>query len=257
MKYDQSLRIRTLPDPSILPPTEPINIALIGDIHGCLHEFQTLVAKIIHDVGCQEDEIVWMSLGDICDRGPDVHGCFEFLRSIGGVMVCGNHDDKMLRWKAGNKVKIRPSQEVSIASMKQEDFETIAQAPSFFRIPFYNAIAVHGGFLPAFAPGEQEHKQVIRIRHVSADGRKMISMDKESGETPFWAEKWEGPEHVYFGHAWNETAQLFPNATGLDTGCVYGNTLSAVLLTPGMAPYIYQVPAREAYWPQETTDKDK
>ena len=63
------------------------------------------------------------------------------------------------------------------------------------------------------------------MRSITDDGRP----SKRIEGAP-WAALWTGPEHAVFGHDAIRGLQQHPLATGLDTGCVYGRELTALLL---------------------------
>jgi len=64
-----------------------------------------------------------------------------------------------------------------------------------------------------------------------------VSLGQETAEDPFWADVYDGRfGHVFFGHSPfkdADTPVLFPHATGLDLGAVFGNKLAAVVLEAG------------------------
>ena len=59
------------------------------------------------------------------------------------------------------------------------------------------------------------------------------------------ADRWTGSRHVIYGHTPRPHPVLHANATGLDTGCVYGYTLTGISL-PDFK--VYKVAARRAYF---------
>jgi serine/threonine protein phosphatase 1 len=64
-----------------------------------------------------------------------------------------------------------------------------------------------------------------------------VSLGQETENDPFWADVYDGRfGHVFFGHSPfldSDTPVLFPHATGLDLGAVFGNKLAAAVLEVG------------------------
>jgi hypothetical protein len=60
----------------------------------------------------------------------------------------------------------------------------------------------------------------------------------------FWTHHWKGPERVIFGHTVCDRPLITEHAVGIDTGCVYGRSLTAVVLPSWER---VSVPARRTY----------
>lgn len=45
---------------------------------------------------------------------------------------------------------------------------------------------------------------------------------------------WNGPQHVVIGHDARRGVQQYKYATGIDSGCVYGNYLTGILIEDGV-----------------------
>jgi serine/threonine protein phosphatase 1 len=73
----------------------PARTLAIGDIHGCLGEFEAL----LHAVGLTSDDHLIL-LGDLIDRGPDSAGVIKRVRQLSSAykvtILMGNHEQMML-----------------------------------------------------------------------------------------------------------------------------------------------------------------
>ena len=72
---------------------------------------------------------------------------------------------------------------------------------------------------------------------------------EEDGPLPqAWAATWTGPQHIIFGHDAKRglQTQQSPWTVGLDTGAVYGNTLTGIILP---ARTFVSIPAQQVYCP--------
>lgn len=229
-------------------PNQPRTI-VIGDVHGCLAELVELLRRCGAD---SADRVVLV--GDLVAKGPDSQGVVQLARERGFAAVLGNHDARVLSIgrdaaaaAAGPNLRDR-------AGGGQQDHERVARAlgdqdwrylealPLTRALPDLGVLVVHAGLVPGVAVAEQPRQMVINIRSIAPDGSP--SKRVEAGVP--WASRWQGPEHVVFGHDAVRGLQQHPFATGLDTGCVYGRQLTALILPERT---LVSVPARRAYRP--------
>jgi len=77
----------------------------------------------------------------------------------------------------------------------------------------------------------------VVVKKVVKPQGSFLSLGKEGPGDPFWADVYDGRfGHIYFGHSPYPDADvpvLFPHATGLDLGAVFGGHLAAVVLEDG------------------------
>lgn len=233
---------------------------IVGDVHGCLEEFQDLLDLVSYEQGT--DRLI--QVGDLMDRGPDPAGCVHFARQQGVELVRGNHEDKHCRWRkheATRGAKKNPVQGINGVRAEQnlqlsdEDMQWLASRPMMVEVN-QSLIVVHAGLEPAFSLAGQS-SAVMRVRYVDADGE-MVGIDPVTKQQPegsrYWAPLWRGPQSVVYGHAVHslDTPRVdrFEGGAcyGIDTGCVYGGHLTALVVVDGQEPEFAQVKARQVYY---------
>jgi diadenosine tetraphosphatase ApaH/serine/threonine PP2A family protein phosphatase len=220
--------------------SEPARHILIGDVHGCLDELERLLK--LADAG-REDVII--SVGDLVAKGPDSQGVVALARERRIQTVRGNHDEAVLRHRRAVLANQEPphlkkGHRAVAESLREQDWQYLESTPLHLRLPSFGVCVVHAGMVPGVPLEAQRPEDLMTMRSIKPDG----SASPKLEDGPRWATLWQGPERVIFGHDALSGLQIERFATGLDTGCVYGGTLTALLLPERR---IVSVDARRAY----------
>lgn len=114
----------------------------------------------------------------------------------------------------------------------REDIEWLRELPYTISLPAHRAMVVHAGRIPGVALEAQAPWDFVNMRNVisspttASGSKKYVAIDRaKEGEA--WASVWQDELcHVYFGHDAKRGLQLYPHATGIDTGACYGMFIS-------------------------------
>jgi len=212
----------------------------IGDVHGCLDELNALLRKV--GVG-PDDRVVFV--GDLVAKGPDSVGVVQRARELKSICVRGNHDEAVLRIRRarqqGYDLPRAKKTHLRVAErLREADWQWLERLPLYLRFPELDRIVVHAGVVPGKPLEKQHPEDLMTMRTLCPEGTGSPRLE----DGTLWAKSYRGPEHVVFGHDAISGLQREPFATGLDTGCVYGRTLTALVL-PGNE--LVSVQARRAY----------
>ncbi len=202
----------------------------IGDVHGCAHE----LAEMFGRLGVSADDDVCL-VGDLVARGPDTPAVLRLVREVGARAVRGNHEQRLLevreaRLQGAPVPRLGAGHWQLYESMTDEEWAQLAALPFMLEVPAHGLRVVHAGLMPALPIERQEVFHFTRLRTIRPDG---TGSSRLGGR--LWGELWHGPPHIVFGHNAITGLQLHADATGLDTGCVYGGELSALVLPKATA----------------------
>ena len=200
---------------------------LVGDVHACFEEFLELLDEASYD----KNKHRLILLGDIINRGPHSLKMLEWARDQQVELIRGNHEEIFLQiLKQKQQAHGRLEELKKAIGQDTEKWITYLES-----LPFYieepSFLAVHAGLEPGKHPKDTSPHTLMNIRTHGPDERA-------------WYEFYQGEKLVIYGHWAKEGLKMRKNTIGLDSGCVYGNKLSGLLLP---SKHLIQIPAKQNY----------
>ena len=197
----------------------------IGDVHGCFVELRELLEKVDFDPLC--DRLIF--LGDLINRGPFSGKVLQLVHSIPCEVILGNHELGLLKYTASISPPNSYFEEVlaQIESEKEYYLSWMQDLPTFIESEHF--LAIHGGLVPNLAPKDHSAEDITNLRFWQ--GRP-------------WFEQYLENKLVVYGHWAEKGLTVRKNTIGLDSGCIWGGALSALIL-PGKE--VVQVKAKTSY----------
>jgi protein phosphatase len=216
---------------------------IVGDVHGCADELETLLGMLGHEVTWSDGEVTVtpakgrtiVFVGDLTDRGPRTPDVLRIVMALmeQGAALCveGNHDNKFLRWLNGANVKTGHGLQASIDQMAGENpafharvRKLLAGLPPYLWLDDGKLVVAHAGL-----------KEEM-IGQISGKIRSFALYGDTTGETDGfgfpvrrnWALEYRGESSIVYGHVAAPEVQAVNNTWCIDTGCCFGGALSAL-----------------------------
>ncbi|MEV6771762.1 polynucleotide kinase-phosphatase [Nocardia sp. NPDC051030] len=240
--------------------TGPFDV--IGDVHGCRSELETLLGELGYELGRDEagravdarhpQGRTALFVGDLVDRGPDTPGVLRLVMGMvesgNALCVTGNHEFKLVRALDGRKVKVAHGLAESLAQFEGEDAEFRKTAQEFMRALVSHYVLDKGKLVIAHAGLKEEYhgRTSGRVREFAMYGESTGETDDYGLPVRYpWANDYRGKALVLYGHTPMAELQWVNNTLCLDTGVVFGGKLTA-LRYPEREPV--SVPAEKVWF---------
>ncbi|MFE5683708.1 polynucleotide kinase-phosphatase [Streptomyces sp. NPDC056512] len=213
--------------------TGPFDI--IGDIHGCASELETLLTGLGYVDGVHPEGRTAVFVGDLVDRGPDSPGVLRrvmaMVKSGHALCVPGNHENKFGRYLKGRKVQHTHGLAETVEQFAGES-EEFTQEVAEFVDGLVSHYVLDGGRLVVCHAGlpEKYHGRTSgRVRSHALYGDTTGETDEFGLPVRYpWAEEYRGSAAVVYGHTPVPQATWLNNTICLDTGAVFGGKLTAL-----------------------------
>ena len=208
-------------------------VIIYGDIHGCYEEFVNLREKINP---LRTD--IEICVGDIITRGKDSIKTLRYIQKNNIKSVIGNHENKIIRYlkheKSGvkNPIKLDEDEKNIVSNLNVGDIDFLNNMLLFMK--FGGITILHAGLQNHFnleSLSKEEKSKVLRLRYITNDD-KFIPFGEEDSGSIFWSKAYDGKQgFIVYGHQTFKEARIGKYSLGIDTGCVYGNKLSAAVFS--------------------------
>ena len=210
---------------------------IVGDVHGCAEELTALLNRLGYEpdsdgaAAAHPEGRTAVVVGDLVDHGPDTPGVLRLVMNMveAGAAVCvvGDHEDRLLRALCGQPA---PPTHGLAASLEQlaaapSPRELRARAAGFLRRLPSHYVLDGGRLVVAHAglPREMHGRDGRGVREFALYG----GTDGEIDEFA-WAREYRARPLVVYGHTPVRKPQWLGRTLNVDTGCVFGGTLTAL-----------------------------
>ncbi|WP_321470681.1 metallophosphoesterase [Halarcobacter sp.] len=208
-------------------------LIIYGDIHGCYEEFISLRNKIN-----PKKNYIEVCVGDIITKGKDSIKTLDFIIEHNIKSVLGNHEDKIIRYlnhqnsNKKNPIKLDKDEQNIVNNLNDNHILYLKQLPLYLK--FGNITVLHGGLQNGIKLenlSKRDKEKILRMRYLD-ENYNYLTYGKEDEKSIFWADIYDGNEgFIVYGHQWFEDIKKNKYTLGIDTGCVYGNKLTAVVFS--------------------------
>jgi polynucleotide kinase-phosphatase len=217
---------------------------IIGDVHGCASELRTLLTELGWQLERDGELVVGAThpqgrqavfVGDLVDRGP---GTPDVLRLVMGMVaagtalcVSGNHEAKLVRALKGAKVTVSHGLAESLRQLEVESGDFHKAALDFMDALISHYVLDDGRLVVAHAGLKEAYhgRSSGRVRSFALYGDTTGETDEYGLPVRYpWAREYRGQAMVVYGHTPVPKAEWVNNTICLDTGAVFGGSLTAL-----------------------------
>ncbi|KAL2868491.1 putative serine/threonine-protein phosphatase [Aspergillus lucknowensis] len=236
-------------------------LVVVGDVHGCRtectvspsHSVERLLDKVSFNV--DNDHLIFT--GDLIEKGPDSLGVVDLAREYNASCVRGNHEDKVLVLRDEllasslseddlNQYRPLDAESRKLArELSDDQAKWLAECPVILNVgPVANmgqVVVVHGGLVPGVDLERQDPYSVMNMH--SIDLKTHVPSSSRD-----WGTKWTklfnkhqsitlasktGVMTAIYGHDAKSGLSIKEYTKGLDSGCVKGGKLTALVISDG------------------------
>src|SRR5690554_6108983 len=215
---------------------------VIGDVHGCYDELKMLLTKLGYKIK-KNDEKYNVShpnnrkvifLGDLVDRGPKIVEVLKIVMDMveDRIAFCvqGNHDNKLYRKLEGRNVQVKNGLEDSIKQLKEESEVFKTKVKNFLKyldahliFDKYRLVTCHAGIKEEYIGRTSKNVRSFTLYGETTHETDEFGLPKRY----LWAKDYKGKSLILYGHTPNLEPYILNNTINIDTGCVFGNKLTA------------------------------
>lgn len=217
---------------------------IIGDVHGCYDELRELLVRLGYTFSESEDGGMSVShpdgrkvvfVGDLVDRGPKTPDVLRLAMKMteagSAICVAGNHDVKLMKKLKGRDVRITHGLKESLEQLESESEKFKSDVATFLDKLIGHFVFDDGKLVVAHAGMKKEFqgRSSSRVRDFGLYGETTGETDEYGLPVRYnWARDYRGEAMVVYGHTTVPEPEWVNRTICIDTGCVFGGSLTAL-----------------------------